>query len=276
MYTMGMDIGSTTSKGVILQDGTSIVASSIVAAGTGTRGPQRTLESLFKQSDLKETDITRTVVTGYGRLRFDQADQQISELSCHAKGAHYIYPDVRIIIDIGGQDAKALKLDSKGQLMDFAMNDKCAAGTGRFLDAMARVLEVDVSELSKLADQSQNSVSISSTCTVFAESEVISHLSDGKKPEDIAAGVDRSISKRVSSLAKRIGIEREVTMTGGVARNSNLVRFMEKAIGGIPIKVSPYAQLMGAIGAAIYAWEQDMGKRLPEGVMITSLEEINS
>ncbi|MDD9147547.1 acyl-CoA dehydratase activase [Sporolactobacillus sp. CQH2019] len=273
---MGMDIGSTTSKGVILQDGTSIVASSIVAAGTGTRGPQRTLESLFKQSDLKETDITRTVVTGYGRLRFDQADQQISELSCHAKGAHYIYPDVRIIIDIGGQDAKALKLDSKGQLMDFAMNDKCAAGTGRFLDAMARVLEVDVSELSKLADQSQNSVSISSTCTVFAESEVISHLSDGKKPEDIAAGVDRSISKRVSSLAKRIGIEREVTMTGGVARNSNLVRFMEKAIGGIPIKVSPYAQLMGAIGAAIYAWEQDTGKRLPEGVMITSLEEINS
>ncbi len=276
MYTMGMDIGSTTSKGVILQDGTSIVASSIVAAGTGTRGPQRTLESLFKQSDFKETDITRTVVTGYGRLRFDQADQQISELSCHAKGAHYIYPDVRIIIDIGGQDAKALKLDSKGQLMDFAMNDKCAAGTGRFLDAMARVLEVDVSELSKLADQSQNSVSISSTCTVFAESEVISHLSDGKKPEDIAAGVDRSISKRVSSLAKRIGIEREVTMTGGVARNSNLVRFMEKAIGGIPIKVSPYAQLMGAIGAAIYAWEQDTGKRLPEGVMITSLEEINS
>ncbi|MFT8871245.1 MAG: acyl-CoA dehydratase activase [Sporolactobacillus sp.] len=276
MFTLGMDIGSTTSKGVILQDGTSIVASSIVASGTGTKGPQLVFNHLLVQSGLKPDDITRTVATGYGRLRFEKADEQISELSCHAKGAHHVYPDVRVIIDIGGQDAKALKLDDNGQLSDFAMNDKCAAGTGRFLDAMARVLEIEVADLSALADRSTDLVSISSTCTVFAESEVISHLSDGKKPEDIAAGVDRSIAKRVSSLARRVGVQGEVTMTGGVARNANLVHFMEEAISYKPIKVSPLCQLMGAIGAAIFAWEKANGKRLPDGAQIVSIEKINS
>lgn len=255
MYTMGVDIGSTASKGVILRDGKDIVSSSTIPVGTGTSGPARVIKELFEKSQLVKEDIKRIVATGYGRMNFDYADKQISELSCHAKGAYSIFPNVKTIIDIGGQDAKVLKLNSRGRLMDFVMNDKCAAGTGRFLDVMANVLEVKISDLSKLADLSETQVDISSTCTVFAESEVISHLSEGKKPEDIAAGIHRSIARRVSSLAKRIGIEKDVAMTGGVAQNSSVVGFMEKEIG-LPINVSEHAQIIGALGAAIYAWEE--------------------
>ncbi|MBV4419206.1 2-hydroxyglutaryl-CoA dehydratase [Clostridium tyrobutyricum] len=255
MYTMGVDIGSTASKGVILRDGKDIVSSSTIPVGTGTSGPVRVIKELFEKSQLVKEDIKRIVATGYGRMNFDYADKQISELSCHAKGAYSIFPNVKTIIDIGGQDAKVLKLNSRGRLMDFVMNDKCAAGTGRFLDVMANVLEVKISDLSKLADLSETQVDISSTCTVFAESEVISHLSEGKKPEDIAAGIHRSIARRVSSLAKRIGIEKDVAMTGGVAQNSSVVGFMEKEIG-LPINVSEHAQIIGALGAAIYAWEE--------------------
>lgn len=255
MYTMGVDIGSTASKGVILKGGKDIVSSSIVPVGTGTSGPSRVLQELFKSSQLTRKDISRIIATGYGRMNFDYADKQISELSCHAKGTYNIFPNARTIIDIGGQDAKVLKLNSKGRLMNFVMNDKCAAGTGRFLDVMANVLEIKTCDLSKLADKSKNEVDISSTCTVFAESEVISHLSEGEKPEDIAAGIHRSIVRRVSSLTKRIGIEKDVVMTGGVAKNGSVVRFMEKELG-LPISVSKYAQIMGALGAAIYAWEE--------------------
>ncbi|AND83946.1 2-hydroxyglutaryl-CoA dehydratase [Clostridium tyrobutyricum] len=255
MYTMGVDIGSTASKGVILRDGKHIVSSSTIPVGTGTSGPVRVIKELFEKSQLSKDDIKRIVATGYGRMNFDYADKQVSELSCHAKGAYSIFPNVRTIIDIGGQDAKVLKLNSRGRLMNFVMNDKCAAGTGRFLDVMANVLEVKISDLSKLAGKSESEVDISSTCTVFAESEVISHLSEGKKPEDIAAGIHRSIARRVSSLAKRIGIEKDVTMTGGVAQNSSVVGFMESEIG-LPISVSEHAQIIGALGAAIYAWEE--------------------
>lgn len=255
MYTMGVDIGSTASKGVILKDGKDIIASSTISVGTGTSGPDRVVSNIFEKSQLSKNDIKRVVVTGYGRMNFNYADKQISELSCHAKGAYSIFPDARTIIDIGGQDAKVLKLNSKGRLVNFVMNDKCAAGTGRFLDVMANVLEVKTSELADLADKSQSEVEISSTCTVFAESEVISRLSEGNKPEDVAAGIHRSIARRVSSLAKRIGIEKEVIMTGGVAQNRSVVGFMEKEIG-FPIKISKYAQIIGALGAAIYAWEE--------------------
>lgn len=255
MYTMGLDIGSTTSKGVIIKDGEEIVASVLVPVGTGTSGPLKLIKELKEKSNLTEKDIEKTVVTGYGRIQYKDADKQISELSCHAKGVAFLIPGARTIIDIGGQDAKAMKLNNKGKLINFIMNDKCAAGTGRFLDVMAGVLETDVSKLGEISEKSTKEVSISSTCTVFAESEVISHLSANAKKEDIVAGIHTSVVRRVSTLAMRVGIEDQVVMVGGVARNKGIVKAMEKELGH-DIKVPELAQLTGALGAAIYALEE--------------------
>lgn len=255
MYTMGLDIGSTASKGVILKDGKEIVATSVVASGTGTSGPEKVRRELMEKSSLKRKDLEKIVVTGYGRMNYKDADKQISELSCHAKGTSFLVEGVRTIIDIGGQDAKALVLDQSGILQNFVMNDKCAAGTGRFLDVMAKVLETEVSKLGDISSRSMKEVSISSTCTVFAESEVISHLSAGEATEDIVAGIHTSIAKRVSSLAKRAGIKDKIVMVGGVARNKGVVEAMRNAIG-MDIIVPENAQLTGALGAAIYAYNE--------------------
>lgn len=255
MYTLGVDIGSTASKAVILKNGAEIVNMALVPVGAGTSGPSRVLQQIFNYQSIHQNEIKRTVVTGYGRFNFKEADMQISELSCHAKGVHFLLPSVRTIIDIGGQDAKALKLDNNGRMSNFAMNDKCAAGTGRFLDVMANVLEASLDDLGELSSLSEEIVDISSTCTVFAESEVISQLANGKKKEDIIAGIHKSIAKRVGSLALRVGIENDVVMTGGVARNSGVVQMMESVLNS-EIKVTAYPQFTGAIGAAIYAFEQ--------------------
>ncbi len=255
MYTMGLDIGSTASKGVILEDGKKIVAEVAVPSGTGTTGPTRVVNELFSRLNITRDDIAKLIVTGYGRMKYTDSDKQISELSCHTKGVHFLVPTARTIIDIGGQDAKALKLDAKGKLLNFVMNDKCAAGTGRFLDVMARILEVDVSQLGDLSAKSIKGVSISSTCTVFAESEVISHLSSDIPIEDIIAGIHESVAKRVSSLAKRVGIQKDVVMVGGVAQNSGVVTAMEKSLD-MNIIVPELAQLTGALGAALYAFDE--------------------
>lgn len=255
MYTMGLDIGSTTSKGVILKDGKEIIDTVIIAAGTGTSGPERVLSELYEKSNLTQEDMEKTVVTGYGRMKYEGAHKQISELSCHTKGVVFLVPDVRTIIDIGGQDAKAMKLDDNGRLVNFIMNDKCAAGTGRFLDVMAGILETKVSKLGEISSKSENEVQISSTCTVFAESEVISNLSSNAKIEDIVAGIHTSVVRRVATLAMRVGIKERVVMVGGVARNSGVVRAMEKTLG-YKIIVPELAQLTGALGAAIYAFEE--------------------
>lgn len=255
MYTLGIDIGSTACKAVALKDGKEIVGKSIIEIGTGTSGPQRVYDGLFETSGLKPKDITRTVVTGYGRMTFEMANKQISELSCHAKGVNFLVPNARTVIDIGGQDAKALKLSSKGKMLGFVMNDKCAAGTGRFLDVMAKILELSVSSLAKEAEKSTQRVQISNICTVFAESEVISHLAAGKKREDIVAGIHLSVANRVAGLVRRIGIEPEIVMTGGVAQNAGVVKAMSEILE-LPITAAPLAQFTGALGAAIYAFEE--------------------
>lgn len=254
MYTLGIDIGSTACKAVALMDGKEIVGKSVVQIGTGTSGPQRVYDELFKNSGLSPADIARTVATGYGRMTFKMADNQISELSCHARGVNFLIPEARTLIDIGGQDAKALKLSSKGRMLGFVMNDKCAAGTGRFLDVMAKILELSVSELAKTGERSTERVQISNICTVFAESEVISQLAAGKKREDIIAGIHYSVANRVAGLVRRIGIEPEVIMTGGVAQNSGVVRAMSEILE-LPVSPAPMAQFTGALGAAIYAFE---------------------
>ena len=252
-FTIGVDIGSTTSKCLILKNGTEIVGSAIIPAGTGTSGPARALSAALHKSGLTREDIVNLTATGYGRASFDGADFVVSELSCHAIGAHAMFPEARTVIDIGGQDAKAIRISADGKLENFMMNDKCAAGTGRFLDVMARVLELDVSELAEKDAQAKQAVNISSTCTVFAESEVISQLSRNVDICDLVAGIHASVAVRTASLARRLGVTPPVAMTGGVAQNAGVVRALEKELG-TPVSVSPLCQLAGAYGAAIYGW----------------------
>ena len=240
-YSLGVDIGSTTSKAVILDKNKDIIASSIVVATVGTDGVTRAIDNVLEESKLKFDD---------------KAKYQVSELSCNALGVNSLYPDCRTIIDIGGQDAKVLALSEEGKMINFLMNDKCAAGTGRFLDVMANILNSDISELEVMAAKSENPASISSTCTVFAESEVISQLANGTKIPDLVAGICKSVAARVASLAKRIGIKEQVCMSGGVARNAGVRLALEKELN-TSIAYSDKAQLMGALGAAIYGLKKD-------------------
>ena len=255
MYTLGFDIGSTTSKVVILLDGEKIVSSSLVVATVGTGQVNRAMEEALSAAGLVREDISCIVATGYGRQTFKGADRQVSELTCHAKGMHMVMPEVRTVIDIGGQDAKVISLDTDGRMTQFLMNDKCAAGTGRFLDVMAGILHIDIDDMGKLAMESKEHASISSTCTVFAESEVISQLAGGRDLNDIIAGICDSVAVRTAALAKRIGIKEKVCMSGGVARNIAVRAAMEKELG-TEILFDDRAQLMGALGAAISAFEK--------------------
>lgn len=254
LLTMGVDIGSASSKVVILQDGKEIIAGVVVPVGTGTSGPVRALQQAMTIAGVERSQISKVVVTGYGRMTFPDADEQVSEITCHAKGVHFLVPEARTIIDIGGQDAKVIKLDEQGYVSNFVMNEKCAAGTGRFLEVMARVLEVEVSRLEELGQQAETMVPISSTCTVFAESEVISQLAAGKNGPDVVAGIHQSVARRVAGLAGRVGLTPAVVMTGGVAQNGGVVKAMEKELK-VPIIVAPRSQLTGALGAALIAFE---------------------
>ena len=209
----------------------------------------------MRESGISKDQIAYTVATGYGRLICPDADGQISELSCHAKGIHFLIPEADRVVDIGGQDAKALALSPQGKLTAFQMNDKCAAGTGRFLEVMARVLNVPIEELGPLSETSRHPAVISNTCTVFAESEVISQLSAQVPLADIAAGIHNSVAKRVAGMALRLGRPGCMAMSGGVALNSGVVKAMEHEMG-CPILVDPLCQLAGAIGAALLAYEK--------------------
>ena len=253
MY-LGIDIGSSSSKVAILDEEKNIAGISVVNMGTGTRAYETVIEKALDQAGITIKDIKFTIATGYGRINFKGADKQITEITCHAKGANFLMDGVKTIIDIGGQDAKVIKLDSDGRVVNFVMNEKCAAGTGRFLEVMARVLGCDISELSSLAEQSSKEISISNVCTVFAESEVISRLSAGEKVEDVARGAHVAIAKRVMGMIGRVGYEPKVAMTGGVAMNQEMVKAMSKEIG-CEIEVAPHSQAVGAVGAALFAYE---------------------
>jgi len=257
MYALGVDIGSTTSKAVIMEDGEKIVSSSIVVATVGTGGVLKAVDRVLNDLGMTAGDIDCTVATGYGRQTYKGADFEVSELTCHALGAHYIFDDVRTVIDIGGQDAKVLSLNDEGRMVNFVMNDKCAAGTGRFLDVMANILNLKIGELEIEAEKSVKPAVISSTCTVFAESEVISQLANGVAIPDLVAGICQSVASRVAALAKRVGVRETVCMSGGVAQNGGVRKAMEKELG-VQIAYSDKAQIMGAIGAAVYAFHHGM------------------
>lgn len=253
MY-LGIDIGSSSSKVAVINDEGTLLGSCVVNIGTGTNGVELALEKLWKQTGLCPDDIRYSVVTGYGRMNYKGADEQITEISCHAKGVAASCPGARSIIDIGGQDAKAIQLSASGRVENFVMNEKCAAGTGRFFEVMARVLNCSIEELPELAARAEQAVSISSICTVFAESEVISQLAGGASLASVAKGAHISVAKRVSGLARRIELRPDVVMTGGVALNRTMADCLAAELN-LPVRLPESPQTMGALGAAIFARE---------------------
>ena len=252
MYVLGLDIGSSSSKAAVLRcaDG-GVAALDVVPAGIGTSGPGRAVEQALTACGAVLSDVAYTVVTGYGRATWRGAQKQMSELSCHARGAAFLVPGARTVIDIGGQDVKILQLRG-GRLGGFVMNDKCAAGTGSFLEVMAHVLETRVEDLAALSATATGVTQISSTCTVFAQTEVVSRLAQGAARADVCAGIHRSVAKRVCGLATRMTPEPDVVMTGGVAKNAGVVAALREELG-LPVLVPEHPQLAGALGAALFA-----------------------
>jgi predicted CoA-substrate-specific enzyme activase len=256
MYTAGIDIGSISTKAAILQDGRVLAQRVIFTGYQAEAAGKKVFEMVLDDAKLATADISRIIATGYGRKSVPFADKAVTEIMCHAAGARHLHPRIRSVIDIGGQDSKAILLDETGRVVNFAMNDKCAAGTGRFLEVMARALEVDLDEFGRLSALAEAPSRISSLCTVFAESEVISLISRGEKRENIIAGIHESICVRILAMANRVGVKAPVAMTGGVARNIGVIRAFENAIRE-SVAVSPYAQVNGAIGAALLAQSLD-------------------
>lgn len=252
MIAMGIDVGSISTKAAVIDDG-KIVATKVIASGYhAKKAATRVYRETIAAAGFKTSDVSRIVATGYGRNSVDFAHKAITEITCHAAGAHYLDPSVRTIIDIGGQDSKVIAINENGQVKDFAMNDKCAAGTGRFLEVMARALEVDLDDFGKMSIAAKKPAAISSLCTVFAESEVISLIAKGEVRENIIAGIHNAISARVAAMGGRVGLKAPLMMTGGVAKNIGVLAALEKRIGNEMI-VSDKAQVNGAIGAALMA-----------------------
>ena len=255
VYVMGIDSGSTSTNAVILNGDREIVASAVIRTGAKSgESAQRILEEILQKANLQRSDLTYIVSTGYGRVSIPFADENVTEISCHGKGTHYLNPEIRTILDIGGQDSKAIHLNEKGDVTDFVMNDKCAAGTGRFLEMMARTLEVDISELGPLSLKSTENIEISSMCSVFAESEVISLIAQNKETSDIAHGIHMAIAAKAISLMRRVGLEPGFMMTGGVAKNPGVVKVLEEQLKA-PLFISEEPEIVGALGAALYGLE---------------------
>ncbi len=252
MFTAGIDVGSITTKAAVLADGQILGTRVIFTGYNAETAGMKVYEELLEDLGLEKSAVSRVVSTGYGRRSVKFVDKAMTEIICHGTGAYFLNPHIRSVIDIGGQDSKAILLDEKGKIKNFAMNDKCAAGTGRFLEVMARALEVDLDGFGALSLKAGNPSGISSLCTVFAESEVISLISKGEKRENIIAGIHESIAARIVAMANRVGIIPPVVMTGGVAKNIGVVKALEKKLG-MTVEVSEYAQVNGAIGAAILA-----------------------
>jgi len=252
MITVGIDVGSITAKAAVLKDG-EVIADRVISTGYNAQNAGKNIfELIIQDAGIDPSSIDTILATGYGRKSVAIADRAVTEITCHAAGANYLNPAVRTVIDIGGQDSKAIAVDETGRAKNFAMNDKCAAGTGRFLEVMARALEVDLDRFGEFALMADQPAKISSLCTVFAESEVISLIAKGEKRENIIAGIHESIAARVVAMANRIGLVAPIVMTGGVAKNIGVVYALERKIGQ-KIEVSPKAQVTGAIGAALLA-----------------------
>jgi (R)-2-hydroxyacyl-CoA dehydratese activating ATPase len=251
----GIDVGSLTAKSVII-NGSGIVAAQILNTGAdpGKAGATVFARAL-DQTGYSRQDIHYIVATGYGRVSLSFADKTVTEISCHARGVHYLNPNVKALIDIGGQDSKVIKLNNDGSVSDFIMNDRCAAGTGRFLEIMAHALETDIRHFSLISADAKAPCTINSTCIVFAESEVISLLATGNAKNDIAAGLHNSIARRVGNMAKRLNLGLNTAFVGGVAKNQGVKKALENFLGFEFVSIQADSQITGALGAAVLARE---------------------
>jgi predicted CoA-substrate-specific enzyme activase len=256
IYGAGVDVGSTQTKAVIMDAARRIVARSLIDTGANvSRAAETAFLRVCEDTRLPREAIGYVIGTGYGRYKVTFGDAQITEITCHARGAHWLFPGTRTVIDMGGQDTKAIKVGTDGSVVDFAMNDKCAAGTGRFLSAAADVIGVGLGEIGALALRATSPVRLTSVCTVFVESDIMSYLAQRKSVEDILGGVHKAIATRTMALVRRVGVEDEVTFTGGVSRNVGMVRALE-ALLGRALNVSEEGHFMGALGAALFALER--------------------
>ncbi len=255
----GVDVGSTQTKAVIMRSnaaGPEIVARALVDTGANVRkAAENGFAVCCRNAGIAPGAVGFVVGTGYGRYNVTFGNAQMTEITCHARGAQFVFPDTRTVIDMGGQDSKAISVGPNGEVLDFVMNDKCAAGTGRFLANAADVMGIGLDEVGPLSLKATRPVKITTVCTVFVESDILSYLAQDKKPEDILGGVHMAIARRTLSLARRVPIEAEVTMTGGVARNIGMVTALRDVLG-MDIQVSSDAHFMGAIGAALFALEK--------------------
>jgi predicted CoA-substrate-specific enzyme activase len=256
MVVAGVDVGSTQTKAVIMHGERRILGRSLLDTGARlTEAATTAFRLALEDADVSERTIAFIVGTGYGRFRVEFGHTQVTEISCHARGATFLFPGTRSVLDIGGQDTKAILVGEAGQVLDFCMNDKCSAGTGRFLGAASAALEIPLGELGPLALTSRNPVTITTTCTVFAESEILGWMARGRKVEDVLMGVHAAIASRSFSLLRRVGVTPEVTFTGGVARNVAMVQLIAE-LTGCTTNVSPESQYCGAIGAALFALDR--------------------
>jgi len=264
-YAAGVDVGSTQTKATIINEAGEIVSRSLTDTGSNVvHAAEAAFQEALESVKLREEEVEYIVGTGYGRYRVTFGNPQVTEISCHARGAVHMFPQTRTVLDMGGQDTKAIRIGSSGEILDFCMNDKCAAGTGRFLGAASSALEISLDELGPTALQSSKPVKISTTCTVFAESEVISWVGKGKKIEDILWGVHQSIASRSVGLMRRVGIEEEVSFTGGVAKNIGMITALEEKLE-LKLNVSDESHYMGALGAALFALDSILKTRVPAG-----------
>jgi len=249
---LGVDIGAVSAKAVLSRDDV-ILAYEVLDTGSNVgRIADKVVKKVLEKTRIDFNDLNGIVATGYGRISVPFADKKITEITCHARGVHHLIPEVRTIIDIGGQDSKGIRVDESGNVIDFVMNDKCAAGTGRFLEVMAKALELKIGDLGSISLGSKEPCQISSVCTVFAESEVVSLRAEGKSREDIIAGIHKSIASRIGAMISQIGKEEIVVLTGGVAKNKGVVKTMENELkASVSIPENP--QITGALGAALLA-----------------------
>lgn len=253
LYFAGIDIGSTMTKVVILKD--EIITSIIGPTGAEYRRfANKVMEEALRKANLSLDEITYIVATGYGRINVPFSDKQVTEITCHAKGIHHLFPRARTIIDIGGQDVKGIKIDSKGKVTDFVMNDKCAAGTGRFIEVIADTLGIKINDVGKLSLQSRNPSSISNICTVWAQQEVIASIAEGITIPDILAGVHRALADRIVRLISRLNVEDEVVLTGGGGKNEGLIYAIKELLGR-ELRIPEEPLTTGALGAALIGEE---------------------
>ena len=256
IHTAGVDVGSTQTKAVIIDEQRGIMGRSLIDTGADVvLAAENAFQIALDDSTLNADDISYVIGTGYGRYKVSFGDDQVTEISCHGRGAVHMFPDTRTVLDMGGQDTKAIAVSDTGEIVDFCMNDKCAAGTGRFLGAASSALDIPLSELGPTALRATRPVRISTTCTVFAESEILSWLGKGKKIEDILMGVHQSISSRSIGLLRRVGINDKVTFTGGVAKNLGMIHVLNENLG-LEINVSEDSHYMGALGLHYSLWTE--------------------